>query len=75
MAGPVTLRVPAGTGSGRTFRVKGKGFPTKTGVGDLLVTVEVQVPTELSAEQRSALEAYAALSTTDPRAHLKETAT
>jgi molecular chaperone DnaJ len=71
-AGAVTLRIPAGTSSGRTFRVKGKGFPDKTGVGDLLVTVEVQVPAELSAEQRSALAAYAALGDVDPRAHLKE---
>jgi molecular chaperone DnaJ len=70
--GPVTLKVPAGTSSGRTFRVKGKGFPTKTGTGDLLVTVEVDVPTELTPEERSALEAYAAVAAHDPREHLKE---
>jgi molecular chaperone DnaJ len=70
--GPITLKVPAGTSSGRTFRVKGKGFPAKTGAGDLLVTVEVAVPTELTAEERKALEAYAALAQRDPRAHLKE---
>ena len=70
--GPVTLKIPAGTKSGRTFRVKGKGFPTKTGAGDLLVTVEVDVPTDLTPEQRAALETYAALGQHDPRQHLKE---
>jgi len=70
--GTVTLKVPAGTRSGRTFRVKGKGFPAKTGVGDLLVTVEVEVPHELSPEERAALESYASVSKHDPRQHLKE---
>jgi molecular chaperone DnaJ len=59
--GHVSLKVPAGTPSGRTFRVKGKGVPTKKGTGDLLVTVEVQVPTALGDEERAALEAYAAV--------------
>ena len=59
--GSVTLRIPAGTSSGKTFRVKGRGVPSKKGAGDLLVTVEVQVPTQLSAEEREALEAYAAV--------------
>lgn len=73
--GSVTLKVPPGTSPGRTFRVKGRGFPGKAGaVGDLLVTVEVQVPAVLTPEQRAALEAFAALDTTDPRAHLKEVA-
>jgi len=70
--GPVTLKVPPGTGSGRTFRVKGKGFPTKTSSGDLLVTVEVDVPASLSEQERAALEAYAAVAERDPRAHLSE---
>ncbi|HUR13622.1 MAG TPA: molecular chaperone DnaJ [Mycobacteriales bacterium] len=69
--GPVTLKVPAGTRSGRTFRVRGKGFPTKTGQGDLLVTVEVDVPTVLEDDQRQALEAYASVAHHDPRDHLK----
>ena len=72
LEGPVTLRVAPGTSSGRTFRVKGKGFPSKEGAGDLLVTVQVEVPTALTSEQRAALEAYAALSAQDPRLHLKE---
>jgi molecular chaperone DnaJ len=70
--GPVTLKIPAGTRSGRTLRIKGKGFPSKSGAGDLRVTVEVDVPHELSPEERAALEQYAAVSTHDPREHLKE---
>jgi molecular chaperone DnaJ len=70
--GAVTLRIPAGTRSGRTFRVKGKGVPAKNGAGDLLVTVEVDVPQAMTPEERAALEAYAAVAQTDPRGHLKE---
>ncbi len=70
--GTVTLKVPPGTRSGRTFRVAGKGFPTKTGAGDLRVTVEVDVPHELTPEEKAALEAYAEVSAHDPRKHLKE---
>jgi molecular chaperone DnaJ len=60
---PVTLRIPAGTPNGRTFRVRGKGLAGKDArgtprTGDLLVTVEVHVPGTLNAEARAALEAY-----------------
>src|SRR5690606_35252619 len=58
-AGPVKLRIPAGTRSGRTFRVRGRGVPKARGAGDLLVTVEVAVPATLSDEQRQAVEALA----------------
>ncbi len=71
--GPVTLKVPAGTTTGRTFRVRGRGVPGKapgTAAGDLLVTVEVAVPQKMSSEARKALEAFAAVSPEDPRAHL-----
>jgi molecular chaperone DnaJ len=66
----VTLRLPAGTQSGRTFRVKGRGIATSKGTGDLLVTVEVAVPTNLSADQREALERLDELTEESPRAHL-----
>lgn len=69
--GPVSLKVPAGTTSGRTFRVKGKGFPRKGGTGDLMVTVEVAVPANMSPAAREALEAYAAIAPDDPRKHLR----
>jgi molecular chaperone DnaJ len=68
---PVTVRIPAGTRSGRTFRVKGKGVATGKATGDLLATVEVAVPAKLSAAERKALEAYQAASDgANPREHL-----
>ena len=53
--GPVTLKVPAGTSSGKTFRVKGKGAPKRGGHGDLLVTVNVDVPKKLSKREKELL--------------------
>jgi len=72
--GPVTIRIPAGTASGRTLRARGKGSPTRDGgTGDLLVTVEVQVPTILTDAERAALEALrAARDGANPRGPLFE---
>jgi len=71
--GPVTLRVPPGTPSGRTLRVRGRGVTRRDGTaGDLLVTVEVQVPAQLSREARAALESFAAASEPAPRQHLEQ---
>ncbi len=68
---PVSLKVAPGTPSGRTFRVRGKGVRRKDGtMGDLLVTVEVTVPAELSHAARTALEQFAAAAPADPRASL-----
>ena len=68
---PVMLRVPAGTRSGRTFRVKEHGVPARTGAGDLLVTVEVAVPQKLTDAEREAIEALASASNGgSPRDHL-----
>lgn len=69
--GTVTLRVPPGTPSGRTFRVKGRGVASPKGTGDLLVTVEVAVPKRLSEEERKAVEALAAAQGSSPRDELK----
>ena len=63
----VTLKVPAGTPSGKTFRVKGRGISTGKGDGDLLVTVEVVVPTKLSQAEREAIEALAGVTDWSPR--------
>jgi molecular chaperone DnaJ len=69
--GTVALRVPAGTASGRTLRVRGRGAPKRGGGhGDLLVTVEVAVPQNMSAAAREAIEAFAASQTDDPRPHI-----
>ncbi|MGD9798811.1 MAG: molecular chaperone DnaJ [Acidimicrobiia bacterium] len=67
---PVTIRVPPGTRSGRTFRVKGRGVARSKRTGDLLVTVEVVVPGSLSDDERQAVEALRSASTTSPRTHL-----
>jgi len=70
--GAVTLRVPPGTPSGRTMRARGRGVTRKDGTaGDLLVTVEVTVPKQLSADAAAALAAYAEASAETPRAHLE----
>ena len=57
------VKIPAGTQSGTTFRVKGLGAPSLRGHarGDLLATVQVEVPTRLNTEQRRALETFAEL--------------
>lgn len=70
--GTVTLKLPAGTANGRTFRVRGKGVARKDGSkGDLLASIEVLVPTALTDEAREALLKYAdTTGDEDPRADL-----
>ncbi len=68
--GAVTLRLPAGTSNGRTFRVKGRGIDSGKRTGDLLVTIEVAVPQKLSGAEKQAVEALAAAATESPRDHL-----
>lgn len=72
--GAVRLKVPAGTRSGKTFRVRGRGVLRPRGrKGDLLATVEVVVPTKLSRDAKKALQDFHDQFETDenPRAHLK----
>ena len=67
----VKVKVPAGTPSGRTLRVKGKGIVTPRATGDLLVTVQVVVPQKLTPAAREAVQAFGiATSGEDPRAEL-----
>ncbi|ANY06864.1 molecular chaperone DnaJ [Pseudonocardia sp. HH130630-07] len=70
--GTVSLKIPAGTASGRTFRVAGRGVERKNRKkGNLLVTVEVAVPQKLDQSASEALQAYAAATASfDPRADL-----
>lgn len=72
MNGTVSLKVPPGTAHGRTLRVRGKGITRKDGrTGDLLVTLQVMVPTKLDRKAKDALSAYAkATAMDDPRAEL-----
>ena len=68
--GPVMLNVPPGSTSGRTLRLKGKGFTGKTGQrGDQLVTLMVDVPGE-DAELKSFLEQWGGRGKGNPRATL-----
>ena len=68
---PVTLKVPAGTKSGRVLRVRGRGVPASSGAGDLLVTVEVAVPSTLTEAEREAVEVLGDLMKGEPlRDHL-----
>lgn len=65
--GTVSLKVPAGTASGRTLRVRGRGVPGKGRAGDLLVTLDVAVPVRLTPAQRALIENLAAEMDEDPR--------
>jgi molecular chaperone DnaJ len=73
---PVTVKIPAGTPNGRTFRVRGKGVARKDGPsaghrGDLLVTVDVHVPATLDDRAQEAVRAYRdATAGSDLRANL-----
>jgi molecular chaperone DnaJ len=74
---PVNVRIPPGTPSGRTLRVPGRGVRRKDGTkGDLLVTVQVQVPKDINGEAREALESYRKVTgDQDPREELLRRAT
>jgi curved DNA-binding protein len=67
--GTARVRVPPGSSSGRRLRVRGKGMPgPRGGHGDLYATVQVVVPRELSAQERSLFEQLGQASRFDPRA-------
>jgi molecular chaperone DnaJ len=75
LGGQVTVRIPPGTPSGKVMRVRGKGIAAGGGAngkrkGDLLVTVDVQVPTALTAEQRDAVESLTKVMDDHPRESL-----
>jgi DnaJ-class molecular chaperone len=65
--GAVEVAIPAGTSSGRTFRLKGKGFPAKEGKGDLLATVRIMLPEEGDAELEELMRRWRKARPYDPR--------
>ncbi len=67
--GPVALKVPSGTESGKLLRVKGRGAPhlKGNGRGDLLARVKVTVPKKLTKAEKEALEGYQKVSREEPR--------
>lgn len=70
--GNLKLKIPAGTQSGKTFRVRGKGVTPERGrTGDLLVTVQVTVPKKVSKNEKRLLEELEAEREDDVREHLR----
>jgi DnaJ-class molecular chaperone len=67
LEGTATLRVPAGTASGKRLRLKGKGVAAKGDTGDLYAVIRVEAPKALNDEDRAALERMRATEP-DPRA-------
>jgi molecular chaperone DnaJ len=72
--GPVSLKVPSGTESGKLLRVKGRGAPhlKGNGRGDLLARVRVTVPKKLTKAEKEALEGYQKVSREQPRERFAE---
>src|ERR1700691_353118 len=64
---PVEITIPAWTSSGRTFRLKGKGFPAKTGHGDLLATVRIVLPEKSDPDLEALMKKWQAEKPYDPR--------
>ncbi|MGB2693403.1 MAG: molecular chaperone DnaJ [Thermodesulfobacteriota bacterium] len=58
--GKSTIQIPAGTQSGQTFRLKGKGAPRLNGrgVGDLYIETNVEIPVKLNKKQKQILEEF-----------------
>jgi len=65
--GAVELAIPPGTNAGRTFRLKGKGFPAKEGTGDLLATVRIVLPEGGDAELEELMRKWRTKKPYDPR--------
>jgi curved DNA-binding protein len=65
--GDAQVSIPAGTAPGRSLRLKGKGWPSKTGRGDLLLTLTLAMPPSWSEEERRLLEQLRAKRTAHPR--------
>ena len=71
----VVVRLAPGTPNGKVLRVKEHGVKKDFQTGDLLITVEVQVPQRIDGKAKAALEEFAELTKSDsPRTHLKERA-
>ncbi len=65
--GAVELAIPAGTNSGRTFRLKGKGLKSKSGTGDLLATVRIMLPEQSDDEFKELMKKWRGGKPYDPR--------
>jgi DnaJ-class molecular chaperone len=68
--GAVELALPPGTSSGKTFRLKGKGFPAKGGAGDMMASVRIVLPEGSDAELDALMKAWRERKPYDPRGSL-----
>ena len=69
--GTVSLKIPAGTAAEQQFRLRGKGLPVGSGTrGDLYAVISIQVPAQLTPEQKALWEQLAKKSTFNPRQSL-----
>jgi DnaJ-class molecular chaperone len=64
---PVELTIPPGTSSGRTFRLKGKGYPAKEGRGDLLATIRIMLPPQSDTDFEALMKKWRTEKPYDPR--------
>jgi DnaJ-class molecular chaperone len=67
LEGTVELALPAGTNAGRTFRLKGKGFPGKERKGDLLASVRIVLPEGHDRELEELMRKWHETKPYDPR--------
>jgi len=63
----VTVRIPPGTSSGKVLRVRGRGVKTSSQTGDLLASILVHVPEELTSQERELIEKLQSVETPAPR--------
>lgn len=64
LTGPVNLTIPPSTQGGQTFRLRGKGMPrlrSQNQYGDLLASIQIRIPQNLSAQERALYQQLAAL--------------
>ena len=71
LEGAVELAIPPGTNAGRTFRLKGKGFPGKDGRGDLLASVRIMLPEASDSELEELMRKWRERKPYDPRSRIE----
>ena len=73
MDGRAKLKIPAGTQTGKMFRLRGRGMPNLRGYGqgDQLVRVMIETPTKLTARQKELLQEFASIGGEDSHPHSK----
>ena len=65
--GAVELAIPPGSNAGKSFRLKGKGMPSKDGTGDLYATLRIVLPEQGDAEFEELMKKWRSNKPYDPR--------